>query len=62
MKGKETWRDLLLMAGYEVPKEWSGHKCKKVTRSLATEEFEKYLPEMTALPWAISKNKDRIMS
>ncbi|MGC6589101.1 hypothetical protein ACPV3A_29670 [Paenibacillus sp. Dod16] len=53
MKGKETWRDLLLMAGYEVPKEWSGHKCKKVMRSLATEEFEKYLPEMTALPWAI---------
>jgi hypothetical protein len=44
-KKKETWRDLLLMAGIEAPIWWSGHKHKKVFNQLMTGDMS-YLKEV----------------
>ncbi|GKU80159.1 hypothetical protein [Paenibacillus sp. L3-i20] len=53
MAKQETWRDLLLMAGYEAPKNWSWHKCRKVMRLVGTDEIQEYLPELNVKEWAI---------
>lgn len=44
-KKKETWRELLLMAGVEAPIWWSGHKHKKVFNQLSIGDMS-YIKEL----------------